>query len=82
MDFNSILSSSGLTLFGIFIAGFVSGIFFWSLTRGVIFKIMFFLIILSVFGLSVSNVQKFLEIKGSQTTNIIKGYLKNMPLGK
>lgn len=54
MDLSLIFNSSGITLFGIFISGFVVGVIFWGLLRNIISKVIFFGIMV-VLGLYLSG---------------------------
>lgn len=54
MDMSLVFDSNGLTIFGIFLAGFVVGVIFWGLLRSVISKLIFFGIMVVV-GLYLSG---------------------------
>lgn len=77
MDFNTLLSSFGLTLAGIFSLGFFAGLVFWVVMRGIIPKILFLLIIMSVFGLSLPQIKSYIESGTSDITHTVQQYVKD-----
>jgi len=80
MDLSSFLNSTGLTITGIFYLGFFSGIIFWSFVRGLIPKIIFFLVLFAAVGYFSSNsttLEDWLNTNKEKVTNEIKTFVED-----